>query len=56
MLLLEIFFIFVKNNPKVKGLNILKPLFLNRAYADDNAFFLKGRKPVIESINELRLH
>ena len=33
ILVLEIFFIFVKNNPKVKGLNIFKHEFLYTAYA-----------------------
>ena len=32
VLVLEIFFIFVKNNPKVKGLNIYKHEFLYTAY------------------------
>ena len=38
---LEIFFIFVKNNPKVKSLNIFKHEFLSTAYEDDTTFFLK---------------
>ena len=41
ILVLEIFFIFVKNNPKVKGLNMFKHEFLYTAYADDTTFFLK---------------
>ena len=36
ILVLEIFFIFVKNNPKGKGLKIFKHQFLYIAYADDN--------------------
>ena len=53
MFVLEIFFIFVKNNPKVKGLNVFKHEFLYTAYADDTSFFLKNRKSIIELINEL---
>ena len=37
---LEIFFILVKNNPKVKGLKIFGHEFLNTGYADDTTFFL----------------
>ena len=33
----------IKNNPKVKGLNIFKHEFLYTAYADDTTFFLKDR-------------
>ena len=46
-------FIFVKNNPKFKGLNIVKHEFLYTAYVDDTTFFLKDRKSIIELINEL---
>ena len=48
ILVLEIFFIFVKNNPKVKGLNIFKHEFLYNAYANDTAFFLKDTKSITE--------
>ena len=48
ILVLEIFFIFVKNNPKVKGLNIFKHEFLYTAYGDDTTFFLKDRNSIIE--------
>ena len=47
ILVLEIFFIFVKNNPKVKGLNFFKHEFLYTAYADDTTFFLKDRNSII---------
>ena len=50
---LEVFFIFVKNIPKVKGLNIFKHEFLYTTYADDTTFFLKDRTFIIELINEL---
>ena len=48
ILVLEIFFIFVKNNPKVKGLNIFKHEFLYNAYANDTTFFLKDTKSITE--------
>ena len=35
ILVLEMFFIFVKNNPKVNGLSIFKHEFLYTAYADE---------------------
>ena len=53
MLILETFFIFVKNNPKFKVLNIFKHEFLNTAYADDTTYFLKDRKSIIQLMNEL---
>ena len=53
ILVLEIFFIFVKNNPKVKGWNIFKHEFLYTAYADDTTFFLKDRNSIIELMSEL---
>ena len=55
ILVLEIFFIFVKNNPKVKGLNLFKHEFLYTAYADDTSFFLKDRNSIKELMNELNI-
>ena len=55
ILVLEIFFIFVKNNPKVKGLNMFKHEFLYTAYADDTTFFLKDRNSIIELMRELNI-
>ena len=43
----------VKNDPKVKGLSIIKHEELYTAYVDDTTFFLKDRKPIIELMNEL---
>ena len=40
ILVLEKIFIFVKNNPKVKGLNIFKREFFYTSYADDTIFSL----------------
>ena len=52
--ILDIFSIFVKNNPKVKDLNILKHEFLYTAYADDRTtYFLKDRNSIIELMSEL---
>ena len=53
--ILEIFFIFVKNNPKLKGLNIFKRDFLYTTYADDTTFFLNDRSSIIELMNELNI-
>ena len=53
LFVLEIFFIFAKNNPKVKSLNIFKHELLYTAYADDTTFFLKNRKSIMELMSEL---
>ena len=45
--------LFVKNNPKIKGLNIFKHEFLYTAYADGTTFFLKDRNSIIELMNAL---
>ena len=47
---LEIFFIFVKNNPKVKSFKIFRREFLYTTYADDTNYFLKD---ILYRINEL---
>ena len=47
--------IFVKNNPKVKALNIFKHEFLYTAYAADTTFFLKDRYSIIELMSELNI-
>ena len=52
MLVLEIFFIFVKNNPNFTGLNILKHGFLCTTYAD-TTYFLKDRNSIIELMYKL---
>ena len=53
ILVLELFFIFVINNPKVKSLNIFKHEFLYTAYGDDTTFFLKDRKSITELMSKL---
>ena len=45
---------FVKNNPKVKGLNTFKHEFLYTAHADDTTFFLKDKKSIIKLMSELK--
>ena len=40
VLVLEITFIFIKENKNVKGINIFDNMFLYSAYADDTTFFL----------------
>ena len=55
ILVLEMFFIFVENNPKVEGLNIFKHEFLYTVYADDTTFFLKERNSIIELMNEINI-
>ena len=47
------FFIFVTNNPNVKGLNIFKREFLNTFYAVETTFFIRDRNSLIELISEL---
>ena len=54
IIFLEIFFMFLKNNPKVKGLNIFKHKFLYTADADDTTFILKDRNSIIELMNKLQ--
>ena len=49
---LFLFFLFVKNNPMVKSLNIFKHELLYIAYADDTSFFLKEDRKIYVRINE----
>ena len=48
ILVLEIFFLCIKENKNIKGLNIFNHIFLYTAYADDTTFFLKGKESLIE--------
>ena len=41
ILALELFFIFIKSNKNIHGINIFNHDFLYAAYADDTTFFLK---------------
>ena len=51
ILVLEIAFIFIKDNKNIKGINIFDNIFLYSAYADDTTFFLSDEDSVIEVIN-----
>ena len=39
---MEVLFALIKNNEKIKGLDILNYHFLYSAYADDSTFFLQN--------------
>ena len=43
ILVLEIVYLSIKENKKIKGLNIFNHTFLYTAYADDTTFFLKDK-------------
>ena len=51
ILVLEIAFIFIKENKSIKVINIFANIFLYSAYADDTTFFLSDEDSVIEVIN-----
>ena len=51
ILVLEIAFILIKENKKIKGLDIFKNSFLYTAYADDTTFFLEDKQSVTEVMN-----
>ena len=51
ILVLEIAFIFIKDNKNIKGINIFDNIFLYSAYADDTTFFLSDEDSVIEVMN-----
>lgn len=44
---LEILFLLIKNNPKIKGLTIVDHCYLYSAYADDTTFFLKDKDSIM---------
>ena len=50
-LVVEIAFIFIKQNKNIKCINIFDNIFLYSAYADDTTFFLSDEDSVIEVIN-----
>ena len=50
ILVLEIFFLCIKENKNIKGLNIFNHIFLYTAYADDTTFFLKDKESLTEVI------
>ena len=51
IIVIEVFFNMVRNNPKVEGLNILGFEYLLTSYADDTTFFIKDEKSAIEIFN-----
>ena len=55
ILALELFFILIKSNKNIHGINIFNHDFLYTAYADDTVFFLKeldSIKNVLEMLNQ----
>ena len=53
ILCLEIVFILIKANKRVKGINIFKHTYLYSAYADDTTFFLRDKRSIKELLNTL---
>ena len=53
ILCLEIVFILIKANKRVKGINIFKHTYLYSAYADDTTFFLRDKKSIKEFLLNL---
>ena len=56
ILALELFFILIKSNKNIHGINIFNHDFLYTAYADDTTFFLKDLdsvKNVLEMLNQI---
>ena len=50
ILCLEILFIFIKNNLRIKGIKIFEHCFIYSAYADDATFFLKDEQSIKELV------
>ena len=48
ILVLEIFFLCIKQNKNIQGINIFNHIFLYTAYADHTTFFLKDKESLIE--------
>ena len=46
ILCLEIVFILIKANKRVKGINIFEHTYLYSAYADDTTFFLRDKRSI----------
>ena len=51
ILCLEIVFILIKANKRVKGINIFEHTYLYSAYVDDTTFFLRDKKSIKELIH-----
>ena len=55
ILVLEIVFLMIKNNDRVKGLELFNHTFLYTAYADDTTFFLKNKGSVLEVVKTFQM-
>ena len=55
ILVFEILFLLIKENPHIKGLNIFDHCYLYSAYADDTTFFLKDVNSIKEMINSFHI-
>ena len=51
ILYLEIVFILIKANKRVKRINIFQHTYLHSAYTDDTTFFLRDKRSIKEFIN-----
>ena len=51
ILVLEIAFLYIKENKNIKGINIFNNIFLYSAYADDTIFFVSDEDSIIEVMN-----
>ena len=55
ILILEIAFIKIKQNPNIKSLNVCNNDFLYTVYADDTTFFLQNEKSATEVLNNFNI-
>ena len=55
ILCLEIIFILIKANKRVKGINIFEHTFWYSAYADDTTFSLRDKRSVKELFNTIAI-
>ena len=55
ILFLGIFFILIKNDPYIKGIEIFEYCCLYTAYAGDTAFFLKDENSIVHLSEKLKL-
>ena len=55
ILALESLFLLIKENPRIKGLNIFDNCYLYSAYADDTTFFLKDVNSIKEMVNSFHI-
>ena len=53
ILCLEVLFLLVKANHKIRGLNIFQYTYLYTAYADDTTFFLKNKNSIRQLMETL---